>query len=154
MESPKEISNEITIAQFVTKVVATQQIWGLKNELGWTVAQSNQFDKAEVYVFWQSQDDAQLCSKEEWQTYKPEIISLAEFLEDWCVGIFEENNLIGVQWDYNLCGGEIEPMELAQQIIGEIKKTNTSIKFEKYATLQALSNLIDKAILDDQDFSS
>ncbi len=154
MESAKEINHEIIIAQFITKVVSTQQIWGLKSEEGWAVAMSNLYDKAEVYVFWQTQDAAQQCSKEEWKDYKPEKISLAEFLEDWCVGIFEENSLIGVQWDYNLCGGEIEPMELAQQIIGEIKKTNTPIKFVKYATLQALSNLIDKAILDDQDFSS
>ncbi len=154
MDNIQNINTESILAQFVTECVATQQIWGLKSELGWTVAVSNQFENAQVYVFWSSKQAAERCAKEEWEDYKPATISLSEFLEDWCVGIFEENSLIGVQWDYDLCGEETESMELAQQLIQEIKRNNCKINFSKYPTVQALSNLIDKAILDDQDFSA
>ena len=152
MKSSEEIQTQ-SIEKFVEQAVASAQVWGLKNDLGWTVAMSNQYDDVQAYVFWTTQQLALACAKEEWETYKPTAIPLSEFLEDWCIGVFDENSLIGVEWTFDMCGSESEPMELAQAIVQELRKTNSAITFTKYKSLQALANLIDKAILDDQDFS-
>ena len=146
-------TNNSALKKFITTAIENQQVWGLKSSEGWTVAMSNQYENTQVYVFWDSQLNAAQCAKEEWQDYKPESIPLYEFLEDWCIAIFEENSLCGVQWNYDGCGDETEPMELAQALVQELRKTGTTIKFSKYPSLQKFANLIDQAILDDQDFS-
>jgi hypothetical protein len=139
-------------ASKVKQIVSQVNVWGLKSSEGWAVAQSNVYENTEVYVFWSTQQLAKLAAQEEWGKYEPAAIPLAEFLEDWCIAIFEENAMIGFDWDFKLCGLELEPLDMAQAILSDIKQNKVVIKFAKYKDVKSLSALVDKAILDNQDF--
>jgi len=53
---------------------------------------------------------------DEWDDYSPVAIDLESFFEEWVNDLSEDEVLIGINWDQELDGVEIEPMELAQEL--------------------------------------
>lgn len=64
---------------FIKVVVDSEELWGLYQG-GWALAATNQNDV--VLPLWPAQEYAQLCSKNDWEGYKPKAISLDEFMEE------------------------------------------------------------------------
>ncbi|TAH27702.1 MAG: DUF2750 domain-containing protein [Cytophagales bacterium] len=132
---------------FIKEIVAKQKLYGLKGSHGWAVAQSNIYEATEAYLFWQSESLAQACAKEGWINYIPTAIPLCEFLEDWCLAVFDEQNLIGIDWDFYKCGNEIESLSLAKDLLATLKESqNNELNFTKYSSLQDFENWIDKVL--------
>lgn len=103
------------IEQFVDDVLETQQIWGLKHpDMGWAVCESNEYEDTTVYVFWSNEGSARQHISEEWSDYAATPIDLEPFLEEWLFGMNEEGLLAGIDWDENLVGDEVEPLDLAE----------------------------------------
>lgn len=48
-------------------------------------------------------------------------LSLDEFLEDWLPGMHEDVYLVGVNWNQDLEGLEIEPLDLLEEIENELQ---------------------------------
>lgn len=99
---------------FVQHVRETGQVWGLKFDKGWAVCESNEYEDVVVYPFWSAAEHAQLHCTEEWSRYVPTPIALDMFLDNWLPGMHEDNALVGTNWDEELCGMELEPVELGQ----------------------------------------
>ena len=66
--------------------------------------------------FWSDRAYAQRAARDEWGHYAPASLSLAQFLETWLVGMSADRILVGTNWDFNFCGLEVEPADLAQRL--------------------------------------
>jgi hypothetical protein len=101
--------------RFIERVRSTHMVWGLKDEGGWAVCPSNEYE-CDVYVFWSDEAYARQHCTDDWSGYQPESIELESFLEDWLPGMEHDGYLVGVQFNADLAGLEVEPAELALEL--------------------------------------
>ena len=127
---------------FIQQVVESSMVWGLYCPDGWANADSCEFEDVVVYPFWSSADLAKICSVEEWKIYQPKSLELAEFLENWCVGMHKEYILPGVNWDEQMDGKELESLDLALQIVQELKRQGKELKFKLYKSQAEFEKMI------------
>ncbi|MEM6725376.1 MAG: DUF2750 domain-containing protein [Bacteroidota bacterium] len=133
--------------KFIQEVVNKKTVYSLKSKEGYAVLGSSQYvDEDEspipVLCFWSNEAEAKLSGKKNWPKFKPKKISLASFLENWCAGMYTEGDLAGTNFDWNLFGKESDPLDLAIELIEEIKRTNTKVQLEDYADLDGLETQI------------
>ena len=70
--------------------------------------------------FWSQPEFAQVHCVDEWSVYKPVPVSLEEFLEEWLPGMHEDVVLIGTNWDEEMNGDEIEPLDILSEFESEL----------------------------------
>ena len=100
---------------FVTETQETHVVWSLCNEEGdWLSVESSEFEESEVMPFWSSESDAKVHCVEEWAEFTPTELPLDVFVEDWMITLSEDGVLVGLNWNANLEGSEIEPLEVAK----------------------------------------
>lgn len=99
---------------FIKESQENNLVWGLLNEEGWLSCESTEFEESEVMPFWSSKEDAQFHNVEEWADFEVLEIPLDIFVEDWLITLDEDGVLVGINWNANLDGKELEPSELAK----------------------------------------
>ena len=97
-------------------------IWGLRDaEDNWALVESALNKDIGVIPFWSNEELArQLCS-EQWAIYKPVAIAIEEFLDDWLTGMHEDVMRVGINWNTELEGQEIEPLDLLEEFELELE---------------------------------
>jgi hypothetical protein len=120
---------------FVEKVASSKLVWGLQNKKGWANSHSNNDEDIAVIPFWSDRAYAKACAKDDWRDYSATEIHLSEFLESWCVGMNNDGALVGVNWDANMFGKEVDALNLALDILNQLKSINSAIKFVDYGSL-------------------
>ena len=123
---------EIEKQKFISEAVANEIVWGLHCEQGWSNADSCELEDTVVYPFWSNSALAQECAVDEWDVYSPKSLPLAEFLENWCIGMYKEYILAGINWNPNLEGAEVDSIDLALKLVQESKKQNKELVFKLY----------------------
>jgi hypothetical protein len=123
--------------QFVEQVAASKLVWGLKDKQGWANSHSSSGEELDVIPFWSDKAYAKASARDEWKKYLPVAIPLAEFLESWCVEMAENGVVAGINWDTNMLGKEINALQLALDILEQLKTTATEIKFLNYERTDA-----------------
>lgn len=113
-----EINSKKRYEKFIKEVSKTETVWGLKlkNKDGWAVVLSNEYEDAEVMLFWSEKRLAKLCIVEEWMEYEVNSITLENFMNNWLIGLDEDDLLVGLNWDFNLIGLEVEPIDLLNDL--------------------------------------
>jgi hypothetical protein len=101
--------------RFLSRVVASGTVWGLKGENGWAIAESNEHPEASVLLFWSDEAYARRA-QEEFPQHTPASISLFDFLYRWLPGMSGDGVLAGANWTGDLVGLETDPFELRTQI--------------------------------------
>lgn len=132
--------------KFVERVIEFDTVWALESEEGWATSSSNEFENVEVFPFWSDKAYAKALAKEEWSHYQPSVMPLSEFLENWLIGMHNDGLLVGTNWDANAFGQENEPLELALEIIRELKARNKALNFTKYDGLKDYESQIRNTI--------
>ncbi len=109
--------------RFVRRVIAAREVWGLKSEDGWACAASTAdgSEDRSVMPFWSDRAYAKQCAKEDWSHYEPTPIPLELFLERWLPGMESDDCIVGTNWNGHLCGYEIAPPDLKQEIERELE---------------------------------
>jgi hypothetical protein len=104
--------------RFVDRVVVSGEIWGLKNKDGWACSASTAdgTEGKDVIPFWSDRAYAAQCAKQDWSDHDATLIPLDLFLKNWLPGMAADASLAGTNWNAELCGYEIEPLELKQQL--------------------------------------
>lgn len=142
--------NEATIEKqhllFIKEVSEAELVWGLHCKDGWSNADSCEFEQVVVYPFWSNPTLAKTCAVQDWAIYEPKSLELPEFLENWCVGMFKEYILAGTNWDADLEGKEIDPLDLALQIVQELKRQKKQLKFKLYRDLAEYEKMLQDVI--------
>ncbi|MEF9953542.1 MAG: DUF2750 domain-containing protein [Clostridium sp.] len=103
---------------FIGRIVESGAVWGLKSKENgsWAVAPSNSFEDTGVMVFWCDKSDAEKCIAEEWAEHQATSIPLNVFMSNWLVGLDGDGLLVGVNWNTDLVGIEVEPIDLLEDI--------------------------------------
>ena len=131
--------------QFVEQAAASKLVWGLKDKQGWANTDSSAEEEGDVIPFWSDKAYAKASARDEWKRYLPVAIPLTEFLESWCVEMAENNVLAGINWDANMFGKEVNALELALDILEQVKTTGLDIKFLNYESVDAFIAEIETA---------
>ncbi len=105
--------------RFIHRVRENRTIWGLKSNDGWAVCASNEFENRTVFPFWSDEAYAKRHCQKEWMRYVPTAIDLDSFVASWLKGIDQEGALVGTNWNAALADLEIEPLELAKQLLSD-----------------------------------
>jgi len=103
--------------RFITRVLGNGEVYGLRSpDGGWAVCPSQEFEDTSVMVFWSDRAYAARHAKEDWSDYIPAVIPLVEFVDAWLRGMHRDGSLVGPNWDANLCGLEVEAIEVAKRL--------------------------------------
>lgn len=137
--------------KFVKDVCETNIVYGLKNEHGFATTISNDLeyengDPVGIICFWSESALANSCIKDVWEKYKITEINLAEFIENWCIGIDNDQLLVGTNFDQNMFGYEADGYELALELVTELKKNNIELKLNIFKSLEDLESQLKKAL--------
>ncbi|QKJ28993.1 DUF2750 domain-containing protein [Mucilaginibacter mali] len=127
---------------FIEKAAATKMVWGLMSKDGWANSHSNEDEDVDIIPFWSDRAYAKACARDDWRGYVPTAIPLAEFLESWCIGMADDETLVGANWDANMFGMEADALEVAADILKQLKSINSSIKFRDYSSIDEFLNNI------------
>lgn len=96
-----------------------------------------------VRCFWASEKQAlQACKNENWQGYRVVPVSLLHFLENWCIDMADEGVLVGINFDNQAVGIEINPLYLILEILTELKRIKKTLYLRDYDNYQAFENAI------------
>jgi len=132
---------------FIKKIVETKVVYSLENEEGFATSYSNEYEHedgepVEIICFWSEKADAEACAKDAWEGYKLAELTLEDFIENWCSGMYEDNLLVGTAFDSNMFGQETEPLELILQILNEAEKAGVALSLEKYESTVELREIV------------
>ena len=105
--------------RFVARVKETKTVWGLKSPSGWAVCESGEYEDTDVYPFWSDEAEAQIHCSDEWAHFLPASLPLDVFIDTWLAGMSEDGVLVGTNWDSDLSGVEVEPDDLARELLGD-----------------------------------
>lgn len=123
--------------RFVKTVSDSEIVYGLKSKNGYATSSSTQYEDdvgkpIGMICFWAEKVRAKSCAKDDWKKYKVSEIPLAEFMENWCIGIANDGLLIGTQFEQNLLGHEVEPLDLILELTSELKSIEKDLNFKKF----------------------
>ena len=135
-----------TYENFITRIVDTDAVWGLTKDETWATSSAAASENTEVILFWSDKKGAEACAEDEWETYVPESISLVEFLENWCVGMYGDQLLLGADWGADLNGKESEPLTVALDVINELKARGKKLKFIQYESQEEFEEQVIEAL--------
>ena len=103
--------------RFVREARASGLVWGLQSDNGWAVCESNEYEDTDVYPFWSTEAAARVHSSDDWAAYKPASLHLDLFIDTWLAGMDEDGVMVGTNWDAELMGLEVEPSDLADELM-------------------------------------
>lgn len=101
---------------FLQDAIKTGCVWGLEGEGGWALCPSLANDDIDVMPLWSQPEYAQAHCNDEWGDYLVVPISLEELLDDWLPGMHEDVIMVGVNWNAEMEGSEIEPLDLLEEM--------------------------------------
>lgn len=132
---------------FIKKICQTEKVFGLENKVGFATLDSTNYEDENgkpmpVMCFWSDQDGAAACAKDKWKLYRPTEIKLSDFIEEWCVGMYNEGLLTGTDFDENKQGNESDALELLLEITAELESLGKELEFKKFENLADLEEQI------------
>lgn len=120
-DEPLASDEDENFDRFVIETIATGCVWGLEGPEGWALCPSEKNTETDVMPFWSQPQFAEVHCVDDWSDYKAVAVSLEEFLDDWLPGMHDDVFLVGVNWDSEMEGDEVEPLDLLSEIEGELK---------------------------------
>lgn len=124
--------------EFVRTAVLTQTVYTLQDSADFFAEcpSENYLDDfgepTSVYCFWHLADTARACQQEEWQNYQLIAISLRDFMGEILLDMDEAEQLVGVSFDAELYGSEVEPIELLGDLLDEIQRQRLIHEFPDF----------------------
>ena len=131
---------------FVERVVQFDKVWALENDEGFATSTANDDDDIAVILFWSDKAYAKSVAKDDWKLYQSTEMTLTAFLENWLVGMSNDNILVGTNWDANMFGKEIHPLRLALELVNELNRKSQSVDLDKYSDLTDYETQLKKVL--------
>jgi hypothetical protein len=99
---------------FLSDAVATGCVWALESEEGFALCASVSNEELDVMPMWSQPEFAQAHVVGEWEGFNVVPIALDELLDEWLPGMHEDLTLVGPNWNADMEGDEIEPLDLLE----------------------------------------
>jgi len=118
MNNPTRLEEDVesNYERFLAEALELGCVWGLESDLGWAVCPSHINDELEVLPLWSQPEFAQVHVDGEWSEYKVIPIAIDELMDDWIPGMHEDVTLVGPNWNTQLEGLELEPLDLLEDL--------------------------------------
>ncbi len=113
---------------FIKRIVESETIFYLSKDGGVANSVSNDDDECIILMFWSDKAYAKRVQANGFASYEISEIMLFDFLYRWLPGMTNDNVLAGVNWNQELCGRELDPFELRE----EIELQMSSERLEEY----------------------
>ncbi|NHA06757.1 DUF2750 domain-containing protein [Mucilaginibacter sp. HC2] len=139
-------TTELKYKLFIEKTAASKLVWALKSKNGWANSHSNDSEDVDVIPFWSDRAYAKACARDDWKGYLPVEIPLAEFLENWCMEMADNEVLAGINWDANMFGKENTALALAVDILEQLNSINSAISFKNYSSINEFITEISESL--------
>ena len=116
------LSNNIeeNFDRFIVEALETGCVWGLQGPDGWALCPSEKYKTTDAMPFWSQPEFAKSHCAGEWQHYRAVAVATDEFIEEWLPGMHEDVFLVGVNWNEELEGAEVEPLDLLAEFENEL----------------------------------
>ena len=123
--------------KFVADVVENGIVWVLEDDEGCANVDSNTYETATgepeiVLCYWSNEKMARVCSRKHWPDHEVGEIALSDFMENWCVGMQSDGVIAGTNFDHQLYGTEILPLDLLLELFEELRSNGKELSFEHY----------------------
>ncbi|AOS95857.1 hypothetical protein AUP74_00386 [Microbulbifer aggregans] len=112
---------EENCARFLPESAAQGCVWALEGDEGFALCASEKYPQTDVMPFWSQREFAERHVDGEWQGYRVVAIDLEEFMDDWLTGMHDDVLLVGINWNAELEGIELEPLDLLEQLEQELQ---------------------------------
>ncbi len=112
--SDKQEDPEQIYEGFLARAIETGCVWGLECDTGWALSPSSTSEKIDVMPLWSRPEEAQQHCRDEWLSYRVVPIALEELLDEWLPGMHHDVLLVGIDWNEDLAGEEVEPLDLLE----------------------------------------
>jgi len=109
----------INYERFIDEANELDIVWNLKSPDGFAICESNEFDDTQVMPFWSQENEAKKACVEGWEDYQPNPVRFDDFVDAWLHGMEEDGLYVGINWNAELDGVEIEPVVLIEDLLGE-----------------------------------
>ncbi|MBC6906381.1 DUF2750 domain-containing protein [Saccharophagus sp. K07] len=100
--------------KFLSDAIETGCVWALESDEGFALCASINNEEIDVMPMWSQPEYAESHIEGEWKNYRAVPIALEELLEDWLPGMHEDLTLVGPNWNSDLEGDEVEPLDLLE----------------------------------------
>lgn len=136
--------NQLTA--FIQTICENQKVYILQSEEGFATSFSEEYEyedgsHLEVICFWSTEALAVQSCFNQWENHGIQALDLTVFLEEWLFGMFEEVALAGINFNENVHGEEIDPLDLVLGVIQELKQQNTSLKLNHFDSLDDIKKM-------------
>ncbi|WP_250459261.1 DUF2750 domain-containing protein [Microbulbifer litoralis] len=121
--SSEPLSNDFedNCARFLPESAGQGCVWALEGDEGFALCESEKYPQTEVMPFWSRREFAEIHTDGDWADYRVVAIDLEEFMDDWLTGMHEDVILVGINWNGELEGVELEPLDLLEQLEQELQ---------------------------------
>jgi hypothetical protein len=109
----------INYQRFIDQANELEIVWNLQSTDGFAICESSEFDDSQVIPFWSLEKDAKTACIDDWKEYKPNPVRLDDFIDAWLHGMDEDEVYVGINWNAELEGVEIEPVTLIDDLLDE-----------------------------------
>ena len=109
--------------RFIRSIIGSQTLYTLVSDEGdiaecpSTEYEEDDGEPVPVFCVWHDRAQAEACKVEEWADYQLEALPLDFFLHEWLVSMDQDAVLLGVDFDFELYGLEIEPVEVLADLL-------------------------------------
>ena len=109
--------------RFIRSIIGSQTLYTLVSDEGdiaecpSTEYEEDDGEPVPVFCVWHDRAQAEACKVEEWADYQLETLPLDFFLHEWLVSMDQDAVLLGVDFDSELYGLEIEPVEVLADLL-------------------------------------
>ena len=109
--------------RFIRSIIGSQTLYTLVSDEGdiaecpSTEYEEDDGEPVPVFCVWHDRAQAEACKVEEWADYQLEALPLDFFLHEWLVSMDQDAVLLGVDFDPELYGLEIEPVEVLADLL-------------------------------------
>lgn len=139
------------LKNIISEIIQSNTVFALSNGENYASVES-QYEEdeqglpVEVMCIWSNKDTAKGNIKEEWSQYQLETISIREFLEDWCIGLFNDGLAFCINLQEEEEPIEEQPLDFAFELADALKNKAIKINFQSYGNtdeyLQAIAPFI------------
>lgn len=102
--------------RFIKRVIESETVWYLQSAEGVAVAESYDYEDAEVLLFWSDRAYAGRAKIASFPDHQEESTTLFSFLYRWLPGMTGDGVLAGTNWTGELVGLEFQAFPLRKQI--------------------------------------
>ena len=127
--------------RFIRSIIGSQTLYTLVSDEGdiaecpSTEYEEDDGEPVPVFCVWHDRAQAEACKVEEWADYQLEALPLDFFLHEWLVSMDQDAVLLGVDFDSELYGLEIEPVEVLADLLDAAAQMQCSDMIDGYDEL-------------------